>query len=123
MKIMVAAALALTAAGASAQTLKQQYPSCDLKAQRALKGDMGGSIKDATQAHIAMRANIPQADIGNARKARRLTQAQTDELTGRVDAVRAGADGYTQQQGFLSAAEKASYDRELDAVAGQVCHR
>lgn len=120
MKVLVAAALVFVAADARAQT-SPQYPSCNLQAQRALRGDTGGSITDPRQAHVSMRANILQADLSTARKARRLTQAATDRLYKRVEAVRAGANGYTKKQGFLSAGEVASYDRELDAVAMQVC--
>lgn len=123
MKVLVAAALALTAAGVDAQIPTQQYPSCDLKAQHAVKGEIGGSITDLRQAHVSVRANVLQADLGSARKARRLTQADTDRLYKRVQAVRTGADRYTKKQGFLSAGEVASYDRELDAVAMRICHR
>jgi len=123
MKVFVAATLTLIAAGVDAQTIKQQYPSCDLKSQHAAKGEMGGSITDPRQAHISMRTNVLQADLGNARKARGLTQADADRLYKRVEAVRTGADRYTKKQGFLSAGEVASYDRELDAVAVKVCHR
>lgn len=121
MKILVAAALMLSAANAHAQASASDYPSCDLKGQHAIKGDVGGSLTDPRQAHISVRANILEADLGNARKARHLTQATADSLYDRVEAVRAGADRYTKRQGFLSAGEVASYDRELDAVAMQVC--
>ncbi len=121
MKILVAAALMLSAANAHAQASASDYPSCDLKGQRALKGDMGGSITDPRQAHISVRANILEADLGNARIARHLTQATADSLYDRVEAARAGADRHTKRQGFLSAGEVASYDRELDAVAMQLC--
>lgn len=122
MKVLVAAALVFVAAHASAQALPR-YPSCNLQAQRALRGDTGGSITDPRQAHISMRANILQADLSSARKARHLTQAAADRLYKRVETVRAGANGYTKKQGFLSAAEVASYDRELDAVTMHVCRQ
>lgn len=117
-----AALLVMLAAGsASAQSARRDYPSCNLSQQRALKAPTGGRIRDPRQAHIAMRANILQADIGNARKARRLSQAQADRLWQRVERVRRDTDRFVRQQGFLSAAERASYDRELDAVALAVC--
>lgn len=84
---------------------------------------MGGAVRDPRQAHVLRRANILQADLGNAKKAGRLRQADADRLYKRVEAVKAGADRYTRQQGFLSAGEVASYDRALDALAMQVCHR
>lgn len=121
MKILIAVALLSTAANADAQASAPQYPSCDLKEQRALKSRVGGSITDSRQAHISMRANILEADLSTARKARYLTQARTDRLYERVEAVRNGADRYTKKQGFLSAGEVASLDRELDAVAMQFC--
>lgn len=113
--------ITLAAGSASAQSTRRDYPSCNLSQQRALKAPTGGRIRDPRQAHIAMRANILQADIGNARKARRLSQAQADRLWQRVERVRRDTDRFVRQQGFLSAAERASYDRELDAVALAVC--
>ncbi len=121
MKALIAVAIVLTAAGADAQTLLQQFPSCDLRAQRALKGEMGGAIKDPRQAHILMRADIVQADLGNAAKAGRITRTAGNGLFKRVQTVRTGADRYTGKQGFLSAAEAASYDRSLDDVAMRIC--
>ncbi len=84
---------------------------------------MGGSITDPHKAHISMRANLLQADLGNARKSRRLKQADTARLYKRVEAVKVGAHRYTKKQGFLSVSEVASHDRELDAVAMRVCPR
>lgn len=115
--------LLLLAAGhaAAASSFKQHWPSCDVKAQHNVKGITGGSIKDALQAHISVRVNVLQADIGNARKARHLTEAQSEKLWQQADSVREDAGGNVKQQGFLSAAERASYDRELDDIAGRLC--
>ena len=115
--------LLLLAAGhtAAAQSFIQAWPSCDVKAQRDVKGETGGSIRDPLQAHISVRINVLQADISNARKARHLTEPQSEQLWRHADRVRKDADGYVKQQGFLSAAERASYDRELDDIAGSLC--
>ena len=78
-------------------------------------------MSDPLQAHVSVRANILQADIGTARKARALTQLGADKLWQRVEAVRRDTDRLVQKQGFLSAAERASYDRELDDVAAVLC--
>ncbi|WP_233499571.1 MULTISPECIES: hypothetical protein [unclassified Pantoea] len=78
-------------------------------------------MSDPLQAHISVRANILQADIGTARKARVLTQLRADKLWQRVEVVRRDTDRLVQKQGFLSAAERASYDRELDDVAAVLC--
>ena len=99
------------------------YPSCNLDEQRAVKGDVGGAITDPLQAHISVRIDVLQADIGNARKARRLSQRQADALWKRADRVRHDTDHFVKRQGFLSAAERASYDRELDGIASTVCGR
>lgn len=98
-----------------------EYPGCDIKNQRLLRAEMGGAISDPRQAHISVRANILQADISNARKARHLTQPEADKLWQRVDVVRGNTDSFVQTQGFLSAGERASYDRELDDVAKALC--
>lgn len=123
MKVFVAAVLISSAVGANAQTRTQQLPSCDLKAQHLIKGEMGAGIKDPRQAHLSMRANILEADLSTAKKGGQLTQSRANQFYKRVETVRAGADRYTKQQGFLSAAETASYDRALDAIAVQACHR
>lgn len=109
------------ASGALAHPSTADYPSCAVTQQRALKASTGGQIKDPRQARISMRVNILEADIGTARKARRISAAQAQRLERRVAAVRRGSDRLTRQQGFLSAAERASYDRALDAVALQLC--
>ncbi|MGU3389260.1 hypothetical protein [Sphingomonas sp. M1A8_2b] len=114
-------AVSFSAVGAGAHAPQSQYPSCDLTAQHALKSPTGGSITDARQAHISMRANILEADLGTARKARRLTQSETERLFKRVENVRHATNRFVKKQGFLSAAERASYDRELDAVAMRIC--
>ncbi|AST67346.1 hypothetical protein BFG07_00695 [Kosakonia cowanii] len=115
--------LLLLAAGhaAAAPSFIQAWPSCGVKAQHDVKGETGGSIRDPLQAHISVRINVLQADISNARKARHLTEAQSEQLWRHADRVRKDADGYVKQQGFLSAAERASYDRELDNIAGSLC--
>lgn len=105
----------------AASSFTQEWPSCDIKAQHDAKGETGGSIRDPLQAHISVRVNVLQADIGNARKARYLTEAQSEQLWQQAGRVRKDADGYVKQQGFLSAAERASYDRELDDIAGRLC--
>ena len=122
MKSVFAVALAFASVGADAQPSKQDYPSCDLPAQHAVKSDVGGSIKDAGQAHISMRANILEADLSTARRARILTELHAERLFKRVETVRRATDGFVRKQGFLSAGERASYDRELDAVAMRICH-
>ena len=111
----------LAAVPLSARSLRRDYPSCDLTQQRALKGPVGGTIRDPRQAHIAMRADILQADIGTARKAHRLSQNEAQSLWNAVARVRHDATRFVAKQGFLSAGETASYDRGLDGVAMRVC--
>ncbi len=123
MKVLLAIALVLSAPSVNAQPLTQQFPSCDLKAQHALKGATGGTVKDQRQAHILMRGDILRADLGTARKARRLTQANANRLYKRVETIKAAANRYIRKQGFLSASDVASYDRLLDALTTQVCRR
>ncbi len=103
------------------QSLRQDYPSCDLTQQRTLKAPTGGTIRDPRQAHIAVRANILQADISTARKARRLSQAEAQTLWNMVARIHRDANRFVAKQGFLSAGETASYDRALDGVAMRVC--
>jgi hypothetical protein len=70
-----------------------------------------------------MRVQVLQADIGNARKARLIEQAQADTLWQRAQQIHTQADAFVDEQGFLSAAERASFDRELDEIAGAICGR
>lgn len=119
----LALGLVLLAAGNAAATpsLTHHWPSCDIKAQRDVKGEAEEEISDPLQAHISVRINVLQADLSNARKARFLTESQSDALWHRADHIRKDTDGYVNEQGFLSAAERASYDRELDDIAQQLC--
>ncbi|MDZ7278531.1 hypothetical protein N4G40_09625 [Pantoea eucrina] len=101
----------------------EAYPSCNLQAQRNVAGTTGGEITDVREAHISVRVNVLQADTGSARKARLLTQAQADRLWRDATQVRSDARQLVRQQGFLSAAERASYDRALDELARQLCSK
>lgn len=121
MKLIIFSGLILGLSSAHAQTRSDAFPSCNLGEQHSLVGELGGTIKDPGQAHISMRANILQADISTARKARRLSQPTADRLWKDVQRVRANTDAFAQKQDFLSAAERASYERKLDAVAAQIC--
>lgn len=94
-----------------------------MQVQRSVKGETGGSITAPPEAHISVRVNILQADVSMARKSRRLTQAQAAVLWRRAGKVRSDTAQFINQQGFLSAAERASYDRELDGLAGTRCSR
>lgn len=114
-------ALYLLASPAGAQTTKTDYPACDLTAQHELVGTVGSGIMGPQQAHIAERANILLADIDNARKARRISQRLADRLWRKVEAVRTNANTLKRNQAFLDAAERASYDRQLDNIAGTLC--
>ena len=111
----------LAATTASAQPMRRDYPSCNLTQQHRLRAPTGGAIRDPRQAHLSMRANILQADIGTARKARRLTQRQAQKLWNEVERVRRDANRFVVKQGFLSAGEAASYERAFDMVATRIC--
>jgi hypothetical protein len=117
-KYLIPLAFALTATAAEARSWQNDYPSCNVTQQRHLNGSSG---KTAMQDHISMRANILQADIGTASKARPITRRQSQRLWSRVDAVRKASHRLAIKQGFLSAAERASYDRQLDVIALQLC--
>lgn len=121
MNLPFAVILVSAAAIVSAQTPKLDYQSCDITAQHTLRGELGGSMKDLRQAHISARANVLEADLGGARKARHLTKTQAARLFKQVETIRRGTDIFVTKQGFLSAAERASYERDLDAIAAQIC--
>ncbi|WP_158150066.1 hypothetical protein [Pantoea agglomerans] len=111
----------LTSVQAAADvTHDKTYPSCDVQAQRSVKGETGDRVTDPLEAYIFLRVNILQADISTARKARRL---RLTLLWRRAVKVRSDAAQFVKQQGFLSAAERASYERELDKLAGKLCNR
>ena len=114
-------AIYLLASPAGAQTIKTDYPACNLMTQHELVGTVEGGTTDPQQAHIAERANILQADIGTARKARRISQRLADRLWRKVEAVRTNANTLKRNQTLLGAAERASYDRQLDSIAGTLC--
>jgi hypothetical protein len=113
--------LAVFSAHAAAARPDVGLPGCNLDKQHALAGETGGQITDIRQAHISMRANILSADISTLRKALKITQVEADRMSKRVEDVRRQNNLLVTQQGFLSAAEKASFDREFDAIAHQLC--
>lgn len=117
--------LLLAATGAQARDLspneRRAYPSCDIPAQEALTPPGEDPASDPRQAHITQRIAILQADIGTLRKARHLSARKAQRLWKRADRIRTESARFVEQQGFLSAAERASYDRELDSIAGDAC--
>jgi len=96
-------------------------PSCDVQGQHAVVGEIGGQISDPGQAHISVRANILSTDIGTLRKARKITQVEANRMIKHIVTIRNQTDRFVNQQGFLSAAERASFDREFDAIAMKLC--
>lgn len=122
MKFLPALMLAVTATAACAQTPAADYPSCDLPVQRDLTGTLPATDPGANQQHLQIRANILEADIGTARKARYLSEQDAAAAFASVQTVRRDAESFAEAQGFVSAAERASYDRQLDAVATTLCN-
>lgn len=99
------------------------WPSCDISVQHGIGADNGSSDGDPLLSHVSLRVNVIQADVGTARKAGKLSESQTEMIWHHADRIRADATRYASEQGFLSAAERASLDRELDEVAGRLCAR
>ncbi|MBK0126201.1 hypothetical protein IAE30_20895 [Pantoea sp. S61] len=85
--------------------------------------DNGSSDSDSLLSHISLRVNVIQADAGTACKAGKLSESQTEMIWHHADRIRADTGRYAHEQGSLSAAEHASFDRELDEVAGRLCAR
>lgn len=121
MKLVIALLFTGLSFNAVAAQPRLDLPSCDIAQQRALNAETGGSIKDPGQARIAQRANTLVADIGTLRKARQLTEKRAQQMMARIDEVRTQTDGFVKQQGFLSAGEEASFQREFDSIASQLC--
>ncbi|MBD8577491.1 hypothetical protein IFR09_12465 [Pseudomonas syringae] len=123
MRFVTAALLSSLSLGALAAQPPLDLPSCNLPAQRALQGQVDEHVTDPGQAHIYVRADALVGDINALHLDRQLTEQQASKLLGRVNDVRAQTDGFVKEQGFLSAAERASFDREFDAVAKDLCPR
>lgn len=121
MKHIVFASLLAFSLTATAAQQSLKLPSCDMQKQREVASETGGQISDPGQAHISVRANILTADITTSRKARRISEVEAQRMVKRVENVRHQTNRFVEQQGFLSAAEKASFDREFDAIAMRLC--
>jgi hypothetical protein len=121
MKYAILASLLAVSLNTVAAQNSVELQSCDVQSQRAVVGETGGQIRDIRQAHLAVRAKVLTADIRTLRKARKLTQVDAERLLDRVAAVRDQTHQFVEQQGFLSAAENASFDREFDAIAMRLC--
>ncbi|MBW6526944.1 hypothetical protein KZ813_08860 [Sphingomonas sp. RHCKR7] len=66
---------------------------------------------------LAARANMLQADIGNARRARTLTPEQADSLWHQADQVRQRVAGKAR----LPVTVRGEANRALESVAAQLC--
>ncbi len=121
MKYKILASLIAVSLNTVAAQKSFELQSCDVESQRAVVGETGGKLSDTRQAHISVRANVLSADISTTRKARKLTQVEAERMLNRVEAIRDQTNQFVEQQGFLSAAEKASFDREFDAIAMRLC--
>ncbi|RMT84529.1 hypothetical protein [Pseudomonas viridiflava] len=123
MRIVVAAAVAALSLSTFAAETKPDLSACNLVEQRALEGRIGSTVTDRSQAHISTRASVLQADIGSLYRAGHLPQKQAGQMYNRIEKIRSDSADLVKAQGFLSAGERASYDRELDAIADNLCKR
>ncbi|WP_076070594.1 hypothetical protein [Sphingomonas montana] len=117
MKYLLSIAFVIVSTAADARSWQSDYPSCNVRQQREVQESGRNRLRD----HIATRANVLQADISTASKARPIPAKTLRHLWSRVDQIRKASDRTAAKQGFLSAAERTTYDRRLDAVAGQLC--
>jgi len=107
----------------SSGVMAMDLPSCTVPGPNELLGSVGGTVKDPREAHILTRVNILQADLSTARKARQISASKADELWKRGEKIRHNVAGYVKDQGFLSAGERASYDRELNVMLKTLCDK
>lgn len=121
MKYRILIPLVALSLNAVADQKKLGLQSCDVQGQREVVGQIGGKISDLRQAHISVRANVLSADIATTLKARQITEAEAEHMINRVETIRRQTNRFVEQQGFLSAAEKASFDREFDDIAEKLC--
>lgn len=115
MLIMIAG----SAACAHASTVP--YPSCDLPVQHAVSGERVSTDPGANQEHLQIRADVLEGDINAARAAGGMSETHTKELVEKLRTVREESADFARQQGFVSAGERASYERQLDAIAAALC--
>lgn len=71
----------------------------------------GLSVSQADQEKIGLQAAMLQARLGQAVKAQTIAQSTANALYGDLGEVRTSVTSLAKQQGFVSAAEKASYQR------------
>jgi len=100
----------------SASPIAAERPPRALPACRPL--GLAPGVVPATSV-LATRANVLQADIATARKARALTQQQADALWRQADEVRQRVAGKVR----LPVATRAEAHRTLESVAAQLCRR
>lgn len=78
----------------------------------------GLSVNQADQNTIGLRAATLQAQLGQAVKSQKLAQPTANALFKELSEIRTSVTALAKQQGFVSAAEKASYQRTF-AIAAQ----
>ncbi|WP_313739989.1 hypothetical protein [Pseudomonas sp.] len=120
-KTLVLLSFMLCASAQAAQLLKD-YPSCTTSAQEANHLKATGPTEDPLHNHILARVEALSDDLRSAKRTRTVSASDASALIDRIEAVRASADRDVKGQGFLSAGERASYDRELNAVALAFCN-
>lgn len=78
-----------------------------------------------TRATNALKARIPLAQdrIAAGQRSGKVTRARAGQLTGQVSQLQASMTRLNRQQGFVSAAELASYNRTLDAIDTELDRR
>lgn len=113
--------LTLPAYGVASQAEGLDYPSCYIAARRSLYGHVHNRTDNHDETHTSWRTQILQADIGNARKSRRLTETEAEELWRQVERIL--TEAYTDSEGHGSANPPHLEDREtaLDAIAWRFC--
>ncbi len=123
MKLLVIIALPFLITGSCVQASDPAFPSCDIEMQRAVTGQLTSSDAGFNQEHLQIRADFLEADIETARTASILTDAEAAKALEDIRAIGKESDGFAQEQGFVSAGERASYDRQMDAIAATFCPR
>lgn len=108
-------------AGVQAAPSLKTYSSCKMSAQNAAELKASGPTTDALHNHILLRVETLTNDIREADRLHTVSASVAGGLIERIEAVKSSAARDVKNQGFLSAAERASYDRELNAVAAEFC--
>ncbi|MBB6132656.1 hypothetical protein HD842_000767 [Massilia aurea] len=95
--------------------------SCSLLKQKAFANQANVKPEKMGQSYILARIDFLQKDLKIVRNYKNVSKKKTNKLGNLIEKSYSETIKLVREKGFLSAGERASYDRELDIIANDLC--